>query len=88
MKENEPSLPPESLRGGGLLRVVSKEEIATSRDTSPQQEENKEYPSLSFLLLPHLAGTSHGPYPSRRQNAKKLRRGNLQGPGSGAQSRE
>ena len=79
---------PRIIKGRRSARVVSKEEIATSRDTSPQQEENKEYPSLSFLRPPHLAGTSHGPHPSRRQNAKKLRRGNLQGLGSGAQSRE
>lgn len=79
---------PRIIKGRRSARVVSKEEIATSRDTSPQQEENKEYPSLSFLRPPHLAGTSHGPHPSRRQNAKKLRRANLQGLGSGAQSRE
>lgn len=79
---------PRIIKGRRPARVVSKEEIATSRDTSPQQEENKEYPSLSFLRPPHLAGTSHGPHPSRRQNAKKLRRANLQGLGSGAQSRE
>lgn len=35
-------------------RAVSKEETATSRDTSLKQGQNKDYPSLSFLLPPTL----------------------------------
>lgn len=64
-------------------RAVSKEETATSRDTSLKQEQNKHYPSLSFLLPPTLLLVPPiGQTQPGDKSARKPRRGGPQGPGS------